>query len=304
MLFADSLDFHKYSMRRYLRQSVNLLSIFFMKIIQTKSGCFQCQTLHEVHQHPKSAVLCFYRDFRYNTLGWRLGMRKLMATLILIFFLEGCTGGNIPVIITTPHVSPSPFPLIKSPTPPFIPSSTPSPLIISPTPTRTGTPNNSPLETFTSTPTLLPSITPTSTYTFTTTYTASESAAPLPSLAVEILGCNTSLDILHQMGEVTNAFSVVKNYGKYALNAVCGTLSASDEARLHPDKTACIDNLPGGYQVTLKLTVDTGFEKDTDIQVAVKTAEGQSTSTYRPSCRDIGLPGWVPDQVGIIEPIQ
>ena len=57
-------------------------------------------------------------------------------------------------------------------------------------------------------------------------------------------------------------------------------------------------------KVTLKLTVDTGFEQDTSIQVGVKTAEGLNASASRPSCADIGLPGWLPDKVGVIEPIQ
>jgi hypothetical protein len=106
------------------------------------------------------------------------------------------------------------------------------------------------------------------------------------------------------MGEVTNAFPIVENSSGSLLTNVCATLSASDEARLHPDKTACVAELPTGFQVTLKLTVDTGFEQDTSIQVDVKTAEGLNASTSRPSCADIGLPGWLPDKVGVIEPIQ
>jgi len=106
------------------------------------------------------------------------------------------------------------------------------------------------------------------------------------------------------MGEVTNTFPIVENSSGSLLTNVCATLSASDEARLHPDKTTCVAELPTGYKVTLKLTVDTGFEQDTYIQVDVKTAEGLNASTSRPSCADIGLPGWLPDKVGVIEPIQ
>jgi hypothetical protein len=120
---------------------------------------------------------------------------------------------------------------------------------------------------------------------------------------LDILGCNTSLDIFHQMGEVTNAYPVIRNDTENGLTNLCATLSASDEARLHPDKTTCIASLPAGYQVTLKLTVDTGFRQDTSIQVDVNTTEGYTTSITRSSCRDIGMPGWVPDKAGIIEPI-
>ena len=34
-----------------------------------------------------------------------------------------------------------------------------------------------------------------------------------PSVSVEVLGCNTSIDVTHGMGEVTNAFIILKNTG-------------------------------------------------------------------------------------------
>ena len=105
------------------------------------------------------------------------------------------------------------------------------------------------------------------------------------------------------MGEVTNAFPVIQNYTGNSLTNVCATLAATDEARPHPDKTACVAKLPAGYQVILKLTVDTGLGKDTGIQVAVNTNEGLNTSASRTSCREIGFPGWLPAKVGVIEPI-
>lgn len=229
-------------------------------------------------------------------------MKRMVLAAMLLLWLGACTGGNIPVLITTPIVSPSPLPAILSPTPPFIPSSTSTPLIYSPSPTLGQTPSNTSTETVTST------FTPASTSTFTPTSTSISTSTPtatlLSGLFVEIPGCNTSLDILHQMGEVTNAFPIIENSSRSLLTNVCATLSASDEARLHPDKTACVAELPTGFQVTLKLTVDTGFEQDTSIQVGVKTAEGLNASASRPSCADIGLPGWLPDKVGVIEPIQ
>ena len=105
------------------------------------------------------------------------------------------------------------------------------------------------------------------------------------------------------MGEVTNAYPVIRNLTGNSLTNVCATLSATDEARVHPDKTACVAALPAGYQITLKLTVDTGVGQDTAIQVGVNTSEGLSATASSSSCRDIGLPGWVPDNVGVIEPI-
>jgi hypothetical protein len=105
------------------------------------------------------------------------------------------------------------------------------------------------------------------------------------------------------MGEVTNAYPVVQNFSENTLTNVCATLSATDEARVHTDKTACVATLPAGYQVILKLTVDTGAGQDTAIQVVANTSEGLGASVSRPSCLDIGLLGWLPDKVGVIEPI-
>ncbi len=105
------------------------------------------------------------------------------------------------------------------------------------------------------------------------------------------------------MGEVTNAYAIISNNTGNELTNVCAMLTASDEARLHPDKTGCVASLPNGYQVTLKLTVDTGFKQSTSIQVDVASNEGFTLSLTRSICRDIGLPGRVPDKFGVVEPI-
>ena len=215
-------------------------------------------------------------------------MAKTILAFTALFFLAACGGINIPLAISTPVISPSSMPAILSPTPPFIPSATPTttalPLII----TVTEVPSTTPVTATTTTE--LP-ITATATFT------------PTPNLLLAILGCNTSLDITHQMGEVTNAYPVIRNSTGNELTNVCATLTASDEARLHPDKTSCIASLPNGYQATLKLTVDTGFKQDTSIQVDVTSNEGFTASLTRSSCRDIGLPGWVPGKIGVVEPI-
>jgi hypothetical protein len=103
------------------------------------------------------------------------------------------------------------------------------------------------------------------------------------------------------MGEVTNAYPLLKNYTFADLTNVCTTLTASDEARPHPDKTVCIPLLPAGHQALLKLTVDTGFQEDTSIQVDAASQEGQAASVAAPSCTALGFPGWIPDKVGVVE---
>jgi hypothetical protein len=105
------------------------------------------------------------------------------------------------------------------------------------------------------------------------------------------------------MGEVTNAYPIIRNNSGKLLTNVCATLTASDEARLHPDKTACLSSLPNGYQVVLKLTVDTSFKRDTSIRIDVTSQEGFSFSLARSSCRDIGLADLVTINIGVVEPI-
>jgi hypothetical protein len=121
---------------------------------------------------------------------------------------------------------------------------------------------------------------------------------------VDILGCNTSFDITHGMGEVTNAYVTVKNTGTVDLPNTCALLRAIDEDREHPDKKVCVANLPMQNQVTLKLTVDSAYKKDTVIQVDATSNEVILLRVDKPSCTDIGLFGGAPSDVDVIKPIQ
>jgi len=105
------------------------------------------------------------------------------------------------------------------------------------------------------------------------------------------------------MGEVTNVYPILVNKTPGALTQVCATLSASDEARVHPDRTVCVGSLPPGFQITIKLTADTSFNQDTSIQDDVSTLEGLEGSISAPSCLDLGFPGWIPSEVGLVKPI-
>ncbi|MBN2386435.1 MAG: hypothetical protein JXB85_05405 [Anaerolineales bacterium] len=199
-------------------------------------------------------------------------MRLRLFALILIFLLAGCgwTANPLPVVPTS---LPSPTPRVLSPTP----------VIILPTIT---------------TPTLTPSVTPTGIPPTETPSPTSPTPTLAPALEAVIFGCNTSLDLSHSMGEVTNAFATLRNPGGLDLTQVCATLSASDEDREHPDKTVCVPLLAAGYQVTLKLTVDTGFREDTSIQIDVVSAEGLSTSASAPSCTALSLFSMPPGDLG------
>jgi hypothetical protein len=127
---------------------------------------------------------------------------------------------------------------------------------------------------------------------------------PVQSVQVDILGCNTSIDISHGMGEVTNAYITVKNTGTTDLPNTCSLLRAIDEDREHPDKKMCITNLPAQNQVTLKLTVDSAYKEDTIIQVDTTSNEVLLLRVDKQSCKDIGLFGGAPADIGIIRPIQ
>ncbi|KAF0107174.1 MAG: hypothetical protein FD146_2015 [Anaerolineaceae bacterium] len=214
--------------------------------------------------------------------------RRLAGILFLTLLLAACGGTpSLPAVLPTvpptgtPRVlSPTRTILWESPTLPVSPT-----LTFAPSPAATDTPIPP-----TGTPTSpLPTDTPTHT--------------PVPPLAILFSGCNTSLDITHSMGEVTNAYVTLRNYGSSALTNLCATLSASDEARAHPDKTQCAAALPALHQILLKLTVDTGFQEDTSIQVDVVSEQGITASASQPSCRELGFPGWASAKVGVLEPI-
>ena len=213
-------------------------------------------------------------------------MKKFLPLLFLLLLASCDTWG----------VAPQPFPVWTA-----VPSLTPSivtstPLIIPP-PTFGVTVISQVTETASLTPLPSPTLTPASpTQTFT--------QAPIQAVAIDILGCNTSIDILHGMGEVTNAYITIKNTGTVDLPKACGLLRAIDEGRDHPDKKVCVTNLPAQNQVTLKLTVDSTYQQDTIIQVDISSNEVVLLRVDKQSCRDISLFGGAPADVGVIKPIQ
>jgi hypothetical protein len=185
-----------------------------------------------------------------------------------------------------------------------IPSSTP--IILSATPIVitlpfTSTPGVSLTITSTSTSTDMPSPSNTPTQ---ISIPPTATPAPVKSLQVQILGCSTSIDIIHGMGEVTNAFIIVKNTSEVDLPNTCALLRANDENRQHPDKTRCVANLPAQNQVTLKLTVDSAYKQDTAIQVDVSSNDILLFRTDKSSCSKIDLFGGDPSNLNTIKPIQ
>lgn len=208
-------------------------------------------------------------------------MNKIFpVTIFLVLSLTACDGWSY-TVPTFPAPPPTITPSIVTITPVIVTITDTTPPL-----TATDTPTESASET--STP-----ITPSETVTAFTEAPPPTITATLPSyspnIIVEVLGCNTSIDIAHGMGEVTNAYVTLKNNTGTNLDEVCTTLNAIDEGRVHPDKTVCVPYLEHGQQVTLKLTVDSTYRVETPIQIEVKSGEVLLSRVGQDSCRDIGL---------------
>ncbi len=220
--------------------------------------------------------------------------RPIVILAALAFLLTACwdmepvTAAPNPARITPSRPPPifSPTPILVTPTPAGSASITPSlPPIVTPALTFIHGTLPAPTSTSTASPTPISSVTP----------------APL---AVQLLGCDTGFDITHRMGEVTNAYAAIVNASGPDLTGICATLSSADEGRPHPDKTICIPSLPGGFQVTLKLTIDTTFQVNTIVDVAVASNEGAFASTGGLACADIGAFKPAPETIGVLQPVQ
>src|SRR5512135_2771648 len=73
-------------------------------------------------------------------------------------------------------------------------------------------------------------------------------------LHVIVNGCDTSVDVSHGLGEVTNTYVYLSNQGTSDLKNVTLTVNGNDEQQQHPDKSVTLDVLPAGFEVTSKLT--------------------------------------------------
>lgn len=212
-------------------------------------------------------------------------MKRIALTILLAMLLTSCNGWVI-----------QPFPV--NPPTPFLPL-TPTPSIFTATPVVIGVTSAS------STPNLPTATTaPTNTFVSASTNTSTlilTNPPAGPAVSVDVLGCNTSIDVTHGMGEVTNAFVTLNNTGGVALTNLRVTLFALDEGREHPDKTIDITSLPVGYEVTLKLTVDSTYQQETPIQIEVTGDNGLFQRVGSASCRDIGL--LAPNPNGLHTPV-
>lgn len=221
-------------------------------------------------------------------------MKKLIFVFLAMLTLSSCNGWFFqpsPYYPPTPFLPPTNTPSIVTATPVVIAVQSATPSIATAAPVIT----NTPFSAITNTPVVIPSDTPSPTMTV---------AISGPSVSVEVLGCNTSIDVTHGMGEVTNAFITLRNSGNANLTNIRATLFALDEGREHPDKTVEVISIPVGYEVTLKLTVDSTYRAETPIQVEVSADGGLFERVGADSCRDIGLFAPVPSALNTPVPSQ
>jgi len=225
-------------------------------------------------------------------------MKKIVPlTLFLALLLTACDGWSY-TVPTFPAPPPTITPSIVTITPVIMTiTNTTTPLVLTNTPIETSTE--------TVTPETTASVTSTQTaISFTETSSPTNTATPPPvppNITVEVLGCNTSIDITHGMGEVTNAYVTLKNTAGISLTDVCTTLNAIDEGRVHPDKTVCVPSLESGQQVTLKLTVDSTYRVETPIQIEVKSGDNLLARVGQESCREIDL--FAPSRGSLLTPV-
>jgi len=222
-------------------------------------------------------------------------MKKLLVLTLSILLTVTACDGWVYQVPTFPAPPPTITPSIHTPTPVFI---TAAHTMVS----LPSSPTATPFVTFTMAPITATSSVTATAFTGAPTATNTATQPPVsPIVSVEVLGCNTSIDIAHGMGEVTNAYITLKNNTGAGLSNVCATLFALDEGRVHPDKTVCVPILTNGQQVTLKLTVDSTYKQNSPIQIEVKIGATLLSRIGQNSCTDIGL--FAPNSSSLLTPV-
>ncbi|MGA7192669.1 MAG: hypothetical protein WBW94_03490 [Anaerolineales bacterium] len=227
---------------------------------------------------------------------------KRVAFVCVLFsvVLSGCSGWTVqPLPYTTSTPFPTSTPIISSPTPIILPLPITATSDVTPlAPTNTSVaPTSTETQVATATTTSVP------TTSIPLTLTPSLTSTPFSAVNAEIISCNTSFDITHGMGEVTNAYVTIQNVGSADLSNICATLNALDEGRTHPDKTKCVDSLLAGYQISEKLTVDTTLKQASPIQVDITSGNNLLQRVAQNSCTNFDLIPPKMSNLGTVMPI-
>ncbi|MCX6083300.1 MAG: hypothetical protein NTW32_27545 [Chloroflexi bacterium] len=122
----------------------------------------------------------------------------------------------------------------------------------------------------------------------------------LPKVNIMIFTCDTGTDIFNGMGEVTNGYVMVQNVGEVDISNVRVELRANDEGKTHPDKYYELPNLPFGYQIPLRLTVDTKNNVDTELEAVVSGDNNVYSTTTKSSCNLRTVDQQAVDSMGVL----
>jgi len=122
----------------------------------------------------------------------------------------------------------------------------------------------------------------------------------LPKVNIMIFTCDTGTDIFNGLGEVTNGYVMVQNVGEVDISNVRVELRANDEGKTHPDKYYELPNLPSGYQIPLRLTVDTENNVDTELEAVVSGDNNIYSTTTKSSCNRQTVDQQVVDSMGVL----
>lgn len=128
--------------------------------------------------------------------------------------------------------------------------------------------------------------------------TPAPTVIPVPKINVLVRDCDTGFDIANRLGEVTNAYVTVQNVGTAAATNVQAVLEANDEEQVHPDKSYTIQHLPPGYEITLRLTVDTEGGIDTNVEVVVTADQDVRETASKLACRRYAVDKDVLEEIG------
>jgi hypothetical protein len=273
----------KAAKRRILRISLVYSRYSYIGVIRVKDISDFEKTMD-----PHASSLTFYEACGVQLLSGE-EMKKITVTILAMILLTSCNGWFFqpsPYTPPTPFLPPTNTPSILSPTPVVIGVSSATPMVA----TMTAVPSSTPFTAITNTPIVVATDTPIGAATNT-------ALVPMPNVSAELLGCSTSIDVTHGMGEVTDAYVTLRNTGNVDLTNIRATLFARDEGREHPDKTIELTILPVNYQVTIKLTADSTYQEETPIQIEVAANGIVFPRVGGDSCRDIGLFAPRPDSL-------
>lgn len=101
-----------------------------------------------------------------------------------------------------------------------------------------------------------------------------------PNLQVSITNCNPSVNILAGLGEVTDIYVSISNFGTGDAHNVQVTASASDEDRPYKNSQV-IGTVSAGQTGSAKLTLDTQANVPSLVTVKVTSSEGAGAQIQR-----------------------